>query len=100
MIFRLLLRRVCSLFPAPSQKLKKHSDMYGSTLVGMVVPAAHNSWWYSILKWHGLYMVSSPINKVSVFNTSDILKIKHPEQRKWKRKTSYRRGGSKRPGLF
>ena len=44
MIFCLLLRRVCFLFPAPSKKFKKHSDTYDSTLVGMVVPAAHNSW--------------------------------------------------------
>ena len=100
MILRLLFRRVCSLFPAPPQKFKIHSDMYGSTLVSMVVPAAHNSWWYSVLKWHGLYMVSSPINKVTVFNTSDILKTRHPEQRKSKGKTSHRKGGSRRPGLF
>ena len=45
-------------------------------------------------------MVSSPINKVIVFNTSDILKTRHPEQRKSKGKTSHRRGGSRRPELF
>ena len=45
-------------------------------------------------------MVSSPINKVSVFNTNDILKTRHPEQRKTKGKTSHRRGGSRSPGLF
>ena len=45
-------------------------------------------------------MVSSPINKVTVFNTSDILKTRHPEQRKTKGKTSHRRGGFRSPGLF
>ena len=45
-------------------------------------------------------MVSFPINKVTVFDTSDILKTRHPEQRKSKGKTSHRRGGSRRPGLF
>ena len=45
-------------------------------------------------------MVSSPIKKVSVFNTNDILKTRHPEQRKTKGKTSHRRGGSRSPGLF
>ena len=45
-------------------------------------------------------MVSSPINKVSVFNTNDILKTRHPEQRKTRGKTSHRRGGSRSPGLF
>ena len=34
------------------------------------------------------------------FNTSDILKTRHPEQRRSKGKTSHRRGGSRRPGLF
>ena len=43
MIFRLLFRRACSLFPVPSEKFKIHSDMNG-TLVYIAVLGDHNSW--------------------------------------------------------